>query len=81
MDTWPRYFCRKCPYEAFVNWGDDVGMAVTTSTVRRYDCQEIKDVVTTEEPWVGADEVLGTATLDGSVRLVEDIRYFFRGLR
>ena len=47
MGTWDRYFCRKCPYEAFVSGGDDVGMAAATSTVRCYDCQEIKDVVAT----------------------------------
>ncbi len=52
MGTWNRYFCRKCHYEAFVSGGDDVGMAAATSTVRCYDCQEIKDVVTTEEPWL-----------------------------
>jgi len=27
MGTWNRYFCRKCPYEAFVSGGIDVGMA------------------------------------------------------
>ena len=27
-------------------------LAAATSTVRCYDCQEIKDVVTTEEPWL-----------------------------
>ena len=32
MGTWNRYFCRKCPYEAFVSGGDDVGMAAATST-------------------------------------------------
>ena len=56
MGTWNRYFCRKCPYEAFVSGGDDVGMAAATSTVRCYDCQEIKDVVTTEEPWLAMDK-------------------------
>ena len=27
MGSWNRYFCRKCPYEAFVSGGIDVGMA------------------------------------------------------
>ena len=31
-------------------------MAAATSTVRRYDCKEIKDVVTTEEPWLAMDK-------------------------
>ena len=52
MGTWNRYFCRKCPYEAFVSGGNDVGMAAATSTVRCYDCKEIKDILTTEEPWL-----------------------------
>ena len=56
MGTWNRYFCRKCPYEAFVSGGDDVGMGTATSTVRCYDCEEIKDVVTTEEPWLAMEE-------------------------
>ena len=56
MGTWNRYFCRKCPYETFVSGGDDVGMAAATSTVRCYDCKEIKDVVTTEEPWLAMDK-------------------------
>ena len=56
MGTWNRYFCRKCPYEAFVSGENDVGMAAATSTVRRYDCKEIKDVVTTEEPWLAMDK-------------------------
>ena len=30
--TWNRYFCRKCPYEAFVSGGDDVGMAAEKAT-------------------------------------------------
>jgi hypothetical protein len=51
MGIWNRYFCRKCPCEAFVSGGNDVGMAAATSTVRCYDCEVIKDVVTTEEPW------------------------------
>ena len=57
MGTWNRYFCKECPYEAFVSGGNDVGMAAATSTVRCYDCQEIKDVVTTEEPWLAMDKV------------------------
>ena len=56
MGTWNRYFCRKCPYEAFVSGGNDVGMAAATSTVRCYDCKEIKDVLTTEEPWLAMDK-------------------------
>jgi hypothetical protein len=31
-------------------------MIAATSTVRCYDCQEIKDVVTTEEPWLAMDK-------------------------
>ena len=31
-------------------------MAVATSTVRCYDCEEIKDVVTTEEPWLAMEK-------------------------
>ena len=56
MGTRNRYFCRKCPYEAFVSGGNDVGMLAATSTVSCYDCQEIKDVVTTEEPWLAMDK-------------------------
>ena len=53
MGTWNRYFCRKCPYEAFISGGDDVRMIAATSTIRCYDCQEIKDVVATGGALVG----------------------------
>ena len=56
MGTRYRYFCRKCAYETFVSGGNDVGMAAATSTVRCYDCKEIKDVVTTEEPWLAMEK-------------------------
>jgi len=39
-----------------VSGGDDVGMAAATSTVRCYDCEEVKDVVTTEEPWLAMEK-------------------------
>ena len=55
MGTRYRYFCRKCLYEAFVSGGNDVGMTAATSTVRCYDCKEIKDVVAIEEPWLAMD--------------------------
>jgi hypothetical protein len=55
MGTWNRYFFRKCSYEAFVSGGNDVAMAAATSTVKCYDCKEIKDVMTTEEPWLAMD--------------------------
>ena len=56
MGTRIRYFSRKCPYEAFVSGGNDVGMAAATSTVRCYDCKEIKDDLTTDEPWLAMDK-------------------------
>ena len=31
-------------------------MAMATSAVRCYDCKEINDVVTTEEPWLAMDK-------------------------
>ena len=37
--------------------GYDVGIAAATSTtIRRYDCREIKDVVTTLEQWLVMDD-------------------------
>ena len=52
MDIWNKYRWGECPYETFVSGGNDVGMAAATSTVKCYDRGAIKDVVTTEEPWL-----------------------------
>ena len=56
MGTWMRFYCKECPYEAHVSGGNDIGMGAATSTIRCYDCREIKDVVTTLEPWLAMDE-------------------------
>ena len=56
MGQWYRYFCSQCDYEATVSGGDDVGMAAATTTIHCYNCKEISDVVTTEEPWLATDK-------------------------
>ena len=56
MGTWIRHSCSQCDYEATVSGGDDVGMRAATSTIHCYDCKEISDVVTTEEPSSATDK-------------------------
>jgi hypothetical protein len=56
MGTWYKFFCNQCSYEAGVSGGNDVGMFAETSTIHFFDCQEIMDVLTTEEPWLAMDD-------------------------
>ena len=56
MGTRKRHFCSQCDYEAIVSGGDDVGMLAATSTIYCYDCENVLDVVTAEEPWLAMDD-------------------------
>ena len=56
MGQWYRYFCGQCDYEATVSGGDDIGMAAATTTIHCYNCKEISDVMTTDEPWLATDK-------------------------
>ena len=44
--------CSRCGYAAEVSGGDDVGMAVATTTIVCRGCRNLYDVVTSREPWL-----------------------------
>ena len=55
MGTHYDFVCHSCGYQAVVSGKKDIGMACATTTISCIECQELYDIVISNEPWLAME--------------------------